>query len=44
MSDGLLYADEEIILEAGKYWLGLTKLTKRARGRLQQIINTTRRS
>ena len=37
-SDGRVYTDEEIIEEAARYWLGLSKLTQRARRRLGAVI------
>jgi len=41
-SDGRVYADEEIIEEAARYWLGLSKLTQRARRRLGAVIGRLR--
>lgn len=41
-SDGRAYTDEEIIQEAARYWLGLDKLTQRARRRLGAVINRLR--
>lgn len=41
-SDGRVYTDEEIIEEAARYWLGLSKLTQRARRRLGAVIERLR--
>ena len=41
-SDGRVYTDEEIIEEAARYWLGLSKLTQRARRRLGAVIRRLR--
>ncbi len=41
-SDGRAYTDEEIIEEAARYWLGLTKVTERSRRKLRSVINRLR--
>ena len=43
MSDKRLYTDDEIVEEAARTWLGLSKLTQKARGKLLSVIARVRR-
>ena len=44
LSDGKIYTNDQIVQEAAKYWLGLSKLTQKARRTIEWEIEKVRRS
>ena len=44
LSDGKIYTNDQIVEEAARYWLGLSKLTQRARRTIESEIERIKRS
>jgi hypothetical protein len=44
LSDGKIYTNDQIVEEAARYWLGLSKLTQRARRTIESEIERVKRS